>query len=269
VSQPTSRVAANGNSDGLVYLMYHEIELPGRQLCQSEPGYVRYIVTEEDFRNQLQQLKTNAWRGMSVGQALSSPTMPGVVFTFDDGCETDRITAAPLLKEAGFGATFYITVGFLGKRGYLSPPQVRELSDLGFEIGCHSMTHPYLSDLPTEGLPAEVATPKAHLEQMTGREVAHFSCPGGRFDARVIQSAREAGYRSLATSQAIPNTGQTDPFALGRVAILRHTATPKFWRTCQGRGLWWTRWNDQTRATAKTLLGNSIYDKTRAVLLGR
>jgi peptidoglycan/xylan/chitin deacetylase (PgdA/CDA1 family) len=249
--------------------MYHEIELPGRQLCQFEPGYVRYIVTEADFRRHLQQLKANAWAGMSVGKALSSPTVPGVVFTFDDGCETDLITAAPLLKEAGFGATFYVTVGFLGKRGYLSPQQVRELSDLGFEIGCHSMTHPYLSDLPTEGLPAEIATPKARLEQMTGREVAHFSCPGGRFDARVIQSAREAGYRSLATSQAIQNTRRTNRFALGRVAILRHTAIQQFWRACQGRGLWWTRWSDQARATAKTVLGNSIYDKTRAALLRR
>jgi hypothetical protein len=50
---------------------------------------------------------------------------------------------------------------------------------------------------------------------------------------------------------------------------MRDTAIQQFWRTCQGRGLWWTRWNDQARATAKTLLGNSIYDKTRAVLLGR
>jgi peptidoglycan/xylan/chitin deacetylase (PgdA/CDA1 family) len=263
-------------SDSLVYLMYHEIELAGRALCQSEPGYVRYIVTEGDFRSYLNHLQQKGWRGMSVDQALSlstsapmsSPTSSGVVFTFDDGCETDLITAAPLLEEAGFGGTFYITVGFLGKRGYLSAAQVRELSDLGFDVGCHSMTHPYLSDLPTEALPGEIAVPKERLEQMTGREVAHFSCPGGRFDARVVQAAKNAGYRSLATSHAILNTSRTDSFALGRVAIMRGTGIDPFWRTCQGQGLWRTRWNDQARATVKTLLGNSIYDRIRGLLLG-
>ena len=31
----------------IVFLMYHELELPGRRLCQSEPGYVRYILAAE------------------------------------------------------------------------------------------------------------------------------------------------------------------------------------------------------------------------------
>jgi peptidoglycan/xylan/chitin deacetylase (PgdA/CDA1 family) len=255
-------------SDSLVYLMYHEIELPGRALCQSEPGYVRYIVTEADFRSHLNHLKQNGWQGMSVDRALSSPTAPGVVFTFDDGCETDLITAAPLLKEAGFGATFYITVGFLGKQGYLSPSQVRELSDLGFDIGSHSMTHPYLSDLAMEALPQEIAVPKDRLEQMTGRAVGHFSCPGGRFDARVIQAVREAGYRSMATSRAIANTAETDPFSLGRVAIMRGTTIGAFWNICQGQGLWRTQWKDNARAAVKALLGNSIYERVRTRLLG-
>ncbi len=256
-------------SGSLVYLMYHEIELPGRALCQSEPGYVRYIVSEADFRAHLNHLKQNGWHGMSVDQALSLPVAPGVVFTFDDGCETDLLTAAPLLQEAGFGGTFYITVGFLGKRGFLSPAQVRELSNLGFDIGCHSMTHPYLSDLATEALPEEIAVPKSRLEQMTGRAVAHFSCPGGRFDARVVLAVREAGYKSMATSRAIANTVQTDPFSLGRVAIMRGTPIGPFWRICQNQGLWRTRWNDQARATAKTFLGNSIYDRIRGLLLGK
>ena len=32
-----------------------------------------------------------------------------VVFTFDDGCQSDVKFVAPLLKKHGFGATFYIT----------------------------------------------------------------------------------------------------------------------------------------------------------------
>ena len=37
----------------IVFLMYHELELPGRKLVQSEPGYVRYILPIETFRSQM------------------------------------------------------------------------------------------------------------------------------------------------------------------------------------------------------------------------
>jgi peptidoglycan/xylan/chitin deacetylase (PgdA/CDA1 family) len=136
----------------LAYLMYHELEIPGRALCQDEPGYVRYIVRASDFRTQMESVKSSGRLGLSVSEALAKPELPAVVVTFDDGCETDLIHAAPLLRELGFNATFYVTVGFLDRRGYLSRTQLRELSDLGCEIGSHSMTHPYLCDLDQEQL---------------------------------------------------------------------------------------------------------------------
>ena len=257
------------SSPSIVYLMYHEIELPGRPLCQSEPGYVRYIVLESNFRDQMHCLQNMGYRGLSVPQALNSPGSPAVAITFDDGCETDLLLAAPVLKDAGFGATFYITVGFLNKPGYLSPEQVRELSDLGFDIGCHSMTHPYLSDLDLDGLRSEIALPKQRLEQITGRAVEHFSCPGGRWDPRVAEVARQAGFMSVATSHNSANSAGTDPFSLGRVAIMRDTTGENFENLCRGQGLWRRRLTDLTRATAKRLMGNTGYDIVRSVILGR
>ncbi len=252
----------------IVYLMYHELELPGRPLCQSEPGYVRYIVSAATFRSQMEWLKSAGMRGMSVGKALTFPPQPGVAITFDDGCETDYLTAAPLLRDVGFGATFYITVGFMKNRGYLSPPQVRELADLGFEVGGHSMTHPYLSDLSLQELRRELVEPKDQLEQMTGRPVEHFSCPGGRWDQRVAEVAREAGYKSVATSRNSANGKTTDAFSLGRVAVLRGTDLSNFQRICRGEGLWRLQAQDLARTTAKRVMGNSGYDRLRALLLG-
>jgi hypothetical protein len=85
---------------GIVYLMYHELELPGRRLCQSEPGYVRYILSETSFRTQMDWLRRNGWQGLSVSEALTFPDGKSVAFTFDDGSETDLIVAAPILKES-------------------------------------------------------------------------------------------------------------------------------------------------------------------------
>ncbi len=178
----------------MVFLMYHELELPGRKLCQSEPGYVRYILPIEAFRHQMAWLKESEWRGLNVGEAIHYPTGPSVCITFDDGCETDLIAAVPVLREFDFNATFYLTAGFLGTPGYLSPSQVRDLDTQGFEIGCHSMTHPYLSDLPEPELIREIVDAKLQIEAIIGHPIEHFSCPGGRYDQRTLQVARQAGF---------------------------------------------------------------------------
>ena len=121
---------------GRVFLMYHEIELPGRSLCQSEAGYVRYILPLATFRRQMAWIKESGWRGLNVSEALRHPAEPGVCITFDDGCQTDLIAAAPVFREFGFNATFYLTAGFLGTPGYLQANEVRELDTQGFQIGC-------------------------------------------------------------------------------------------------------------------------------------
>jgi len=252
-----------------VFVMYHELELPGRPLCQSEPGYVRYILIESDFRSQMSWLQQAGSRSMSIGEGLTFPEEHGVTVTFDDGCETDFIAAAPILKDTGNNATFYVTVGFLGKRGYLSQAQLRELGALGFEIGCHSMTHAYMSDLTEDKLYQEIVIAKIELEQITGRPIEHFSCPGGRWDRRVAEVAKRAGYRSVATSRASANSPKADPFSLGRVAVMRETSLQAFQRLCKGRGLWKLQARDLARSSAKRLFGNSAYDRIRSLLLNR
>jgi peptidoglycan/xylan/chitin deacetylase (PgdA/CDA1 family) len=143
------------NQPSVVFLMYHELALAGRSLVESEPGYVRYVLDAAEFEWQMRAIHDSGFRGVAVSQALEFPSRT-VAITFDDGCETDRLSAAPVLEQLGFGATFYVVAGWIGKPGFLSADQVRELHGAGFEIGCHSMTHPYLSDLDEAGLYREV-----------------------------------------------------------------------------------------------------------------
>jgi peptidoglycan/xylan/chitin deacetylase (PgdA/CDA1 family) len=250
-----------------VFLMYHELEVPGRALCQSEPGYLRYVVTREDFRSQMNFVQREEWRAVNVSDSFSQPESPAVVVTFDDGCETDLLCAAEILKEANFGATFYITVGFLGKTGYLSESQLRQLSDEGFEIGCHSWTHPYLTDLGANELRREIGDAKVRLEHITGRKVNHFSCPGGRWDSRAAKTAKESGYLTVATSRTHANSRSTDPFALGRVPVMRGTELKTFAAICRGQGLRQMSLANTARETARNLLGNRTYDRVRAIVL--
>src|SRR5438309_3542924 len=74
---------------GVAFLMYHELQLPGRELCQSDPGYTRYIVSASAFENQIRSLRSLGYQGIDVRQALENSGPKKVVITFDDGCETD------------------------------------------------------------------------------------------------------------------------------------------------------------------------------------
>jgi peptidoglycan/xylan/chitin deacetylase (PgdA/CDA1 family) len=258
--------------DETLCLMYHELESPGQPLCQNEPGYVRYVLPEQNFREQMDWLQKEGMHGVSISNMLAANEIVGsaaggngsrqIVITFDDGCGSDLRVAAPLLKKLGFGATFYITLGFLGQPGYMLPQQVRELADLGFEIGCHSMTHPYLSDLDEAGLRHEIADARIQLENIVGRPVNHFSCPGGRWSPKVVSIAKEAGYTSVATSRIGMNGSRSDPFNLARVAVMRGTPLTVFRKLCEGN-LWQLQVRDLVRGASRRVLGNTLYDRLR------
>jgi peptidoglycan/xylan/chitin deacetylase (PgdA/CDA1 family) len=252
----------------IAYLMYHELERPGRTLCQSEPGYNRYVLPESEFHSHLARLRANGFRGLSVSEALRTDAdLPGVVLTFDDGCETDLIAAAPALSESSFHATFYVVVGFLGRRGYLSRLQLKELCNLGFEIGCHSRTHAYLSNLDGARLREEIAVAKTELEQILGRSVEHFSCPFGRWSPQAAQAASEAGFRSMATSRVGLNSFSANPYQLARVVIYRGISLARFDRLCCGNGLLMSRGRDALLQAGKVLLGDSLYQRVRSRIL--
>jgi peptidoglycan/xylan/chitin deacetylase (PgdA/CDA1 family) len=253
---------------GTVYLMYHELQIPGRKLCQEFSGHLRYAVLQCEFRKQLSYLMDHKWRGLSVNESLadSNPASPRVAITFDDGSETDLIGAAPLLKEAGFDATFYIIVGWLGRPGYLSVAQLRELAESGFEIGCHSMNHRYLTSLNERELGIEIAEAKAHLEQILGLGVNHLSCPGGFWSRRVARAAKLAGYHSVATSRTGVNDGRTDPYCLARLTMTRGTVLPSFARVCRGEGLFARRTKEAILSVPKCLLGADSYVRVHSVL---
>jgi len=67
-----------------------------------------------------------------------------VCLTFDDGVKSQLDYVAPILEDAGFCATFYISEGlrFLeDKSRYMTWEEVADLDRRGFEIGNHTRAH--------------------------------------------------------------------------------------------------------------------------------
>ena len=248
-------------------LMYHEIEREGRPLCSSEPGYIRYVVTERAFRQQLEWLSSVGIRGDAVSGVLTKPPQQrSVIVTFDDGSASDLDIAAPELLRRGFGATFFVTTGFLGRAGHLTTSQVRELCDLGFEIGSHGVTHRYLTDLSPAEARSELVDSRSALEDITGRSIQHVSAPGGRWNTRIARLAREAGFITLATS----DIGLNDLTAttLRRLAVTRPTSLAQFRDMCLGHHLTGAILRSTGLRVVKRLVGNARYESMRTRLLG-
>jgi peptidoglycan/xylan/chitin deacetylase (PgdA/CDA1 family) len=249
--------------------MYHELLAPGGRPARAGQGYARYVTATDVFRLHLECIRDCKLRGIALGTLLAPATPRAVVITFDDGCASDLVHAAPLLEEFGFSATFYLTVNWLGTPGFLSPLQVHELAGRGFEIGSHSLSHAYLADLDDPALRREIADSRGRLSEISGTDVRHLSCPGGRWSPRVAEVAREAGYVSVADSTPAAWSPHTDRFRIGRFPVTRNTKVTDIAQLAATG-----TWNQSGVAslvlrTAKTLLGNRRYDRLRSLILER
>jgi hypothetical protein len=128
------------------------------------------------------------------GKSGSSKKTVVVTTSWDDGHCKD-LKVAELLSLRKLPGTFYVTSGGVGKSSNMSETDLRGLSNAGFEVGGHTVTHPLLTDLDPESLRHEVADCKDSIEAILGREVSSFAYPKGRFNAEVVTQVRKAGFR--------------------------------------------------------------------------
>lgn len=156
-------------------------------------------VSTNSFDRLLRHLAHTGRRGVSISESSQADT---VALTFDDGLENFYDLAFPILRRYGFTATVFLVSDFIGKqttwdyhkRNHLNWRQIAELAEAGIEFGSHSANHKDLRDLDDEELSYELYGSKGFLEQKLGRSVKYVSYPFGRYNKRVIQFSRKAGF---------------------------------------------------------------------------
>ena len=99
-----------------------------------------------------------------------------LLLTFDDGLIGNYTHLFPLMKELSIPAMFFISPGNIGKNGYMTRNDIREMIDSGLaSIGCHTYTHKAMNDeLPIKVIEHEVIESKEVLEKMFGILVDSF-----------------------------------------------------------------------------------------------
>jgi peptidoglycan/xylan/chitin deacetylase (PgdA/CDA1 family) len=202
-------------------------------------------VHPDRFREQIEWLSEHA-EVVSLERAIH--TGIGTAITFDDGYLDNLTNAAPLLKPTGFPATVFVVAGRAGSTlthdcgdpgaSLMSFSEMIELSDCGFEIGSHTLTHPHLTDLPPQRQEEEIRGSKRLIEDRLQRPVTSFAYPYGSvldYSSETRALVIAAGYSLAVSNRFGPHAPGSDMFAVQRICIHANDSIETFADKMSGR----------------------------------
>jgi len=204
-----------------VCLMYHDIAAGAHE---GGGGPSRFAVPEGEFGRQLDQLRELGLQGVTLREALAGKPS-AIAITFDDGDAGQYTRGFRALAARGMQATFFVTTDWIGRDGYVSWPQLREMRAAGMDVQSHAQTHRFLSELTPAQLRDELRGAKAALDDGLAQNTDMLALPGGDWPRRPARNEiTAAGYRVVATSAWGVNASPAVP-AVGPVIVHRCTVS--------------------------------------------
>ncbi len=223
-------------TDNRLILAYHSVS-PSWQVDTS--------VTPERLREQLLLLQSKGYRGVTLSEALrTSKRRKVMVASFDDAHISVYTLAKPILEELGVPGTIFVPTDYpdsgrpMAWKGYdmwvgtpheeelacMSWDQLREVADAGWEIGAHTCSHPFLTELSDEELRRELGEARSVCEEHMARPCPTIAYPYSDWDPRVAAATGAAGYTAAVTV----NTGTWDkPLELPRTGVYHYDTAPR------------------------------------------
>lgn len=213
-------------------LMYHAVEDETR-----EPKYKHFYVTRAEFEWQMRALSRGGYTPIGFGQLARAridgvlPARP-VILTFDDGYENLVTNVYPMLRDLAWSYTVFLVSERIGRtnewvvpEGYeatplLSWPQIREMSAHSLvDFQPHTATHPRLDSLDDSALRRELRDSRDSLAQNLQKEMDVLCYPYGSHNDRVVDAARETGYKMAVTTDFGRVRRDDDPLRLPRISV--------------------------------------------------
>ena len=210
--------AASRPSDQPVpILMYHEI-----RTAPADARLPSLFVRPREFAAQVRALRRAGYNAITLQRAWDAwhgrarlPRRP-IVFSFDDGYESQVRFALPLLAREGWPGVLNLALDRVDDLG--GDRAVARLIEAGWEIDAHSRTHPDLTRVSAQQLADETAGARAELRRRFGVKANFFAYPSGRYDARAVAAVKQSGYLA-ATTVKRGFARPAAPYALARVQV--------------------------------------------------
>ena len=154
-------------------------------------------ISPERFERQLRWLAR--WRNVvPLQETLRAAARQRLVaITFDDGYRDNLTVALPLLEKFQTPMTLFVVSGFLGRDGYLSPQELREVAKHPLvTIGSHGVWHRHFTRLPAEDARFELTESRHQLAAITGKTIDLLAWPYGECNTVLERLSSECGYRA-------------------------------------------------------------------------
>jgi len=160
-----------------------------------------------------------------------------IMLTFDDGYEDFYKNALPAILKYDFKAAVFIVADLAGdinlwrvkgvwqEAKLLTWDQIKELSDRGFSVGSHGLTHLPLTRIysPVK-LISQIKGSKIKIESHINKPVKVFSYPYGKFNGLIKWLIKLYGYEMAFSICPGVNEEIKDLFSLKRIEINNHNA---------------------------------------------
>jgi peptidoglycan/xylan/chitin deacetylase (PgdA/CDA1 family) len=205
----------------------------------------KYCVSPERFAAHMHHLAKQGMKAVDIDDFIAwiagEIDLPhgSFLMTFDDGFYGIYEHAMPVLRELDWPATVFLVSSLLGQRDIwcekenpsgqtyplLGHAQIHEMRRQGFSFHSHSRTHADLTKISDEIMRNEIAGARAELEDALGSTVPYLAYPYGRYNERVVEIARQAGYRAAFSVQPGFNRPGIDPYKIRRLDVFG-TDTP-------------------------------------------
>jgi peptidoglycan/xylan/chitin deacetylase (PgdA/CDA1 family) len=239
----TRRVGLKDSGDTLV-LCYHAVSRSWR---------VGLAVSPDALDRQLSWLLERGYTATTFVDAVTRPAHgKTLAVTFDDAFRSVFAEGFPVLARLDVPATVFAWPTYVDAReaGEERPPggpamqawfgtphhdelhsmswdELRTVLAADWEVGSHTVNHPYLTQLDDDALKWELEASRERLEHELGRPCRTLAYPSGDFDDRVVRAAGRAGYAAACTLPArFPS--HPDVLAWPRVSIQRNDSFSTF-----------------------------------------
>ena len=161
-----------------------------------------YIVPVDNFREQMKFLADNGYHTILPDQLydylLKGITLPSkpIMISFDDSHVEQYGFARAEMNKYGFKGVYFIMTVSLGRPGYMTKDQVKQLADEGNIIGSHTWNHSNVNNYSGEDWITQIDKPSQQLEKITGTPIKYFAYPFGLWDKEAIEQLKQRGFKA-------------------------------------------------------------------------
>ena len=165
------------NDRGILSIMYHRF---------NENKYPSTNIKMDVFEKHIQMIKDLNYTFLNPNFFVSEFNNPKkdkeILITIDDGFSSFYNHAWPYLKKNEIPFILFISTEPVGKRGYMSWNQIKEIESYDFTlIGHHSHTHEYLIDMKNSSFINDIETASKIFKEKLGYVPEIFSYPFGEY----------------------------------------------------------------------------------------